>query len=287
MSETRTSPLLTKPVLAFLGITFALTWGIESALIVGGMEFTPQAELSTPGMWLLAFMWIPGLAALLVTRFMEGQTFSEIRTSLGLSVGSSNWPYLITILIIPLCFAAIYAVSWNLGLTDLVETGKSEIDPTYLVQIVLPISIVLGPIINLFFGLGEELGWRGFLLPRLMVLGKAKAYTILGVIWALWHAPLIFAGFNYPGYPLIGIVMMCVVSVGFGIFMNEMTLRYRSSILPGFIHGAFNAQSQGVWIWLFPATHPLLGGAFGLVGAVCWFVLGLATIAVISRLKRI
>jgi hypothetical protein len=54
-----------------------------------------------------------------------------------------------------------------------------------------------------------------------------------------------------------------------------MTLRHRSSILAGSIHGAINGQAYGVWRILFPTVHPVWGGVAGLVGLIVWLILGL------------
>ena len=60
-----------------------------------------------------------------------------------------------------------------------------------------------------------------------------------------------------------------------GIYLNEMTLRHRSSILAGSIHGALNGQGYGIWGILFPNVNPLLGGVAGLVGMAVWLAIGL------------
>ena len=102
--------------------------------------------------------------------------------------------------------------------------------------------------------------------------------TLLGRQHAdgFWHAPLILAGFNYPGYPVLGVVAMMGMTTTFGCYINEMTLRHRSSILAGWMHGAFNGQFYGLWRLLFPGVHPLIGGVTGLVGMIVWAALGLA-----------
>jgi hypothetical protein len=129
------------------------------------------------------------------------------------------------------------------------------------------------------FAFGEEWGWRGFLLPRLMPLGKLKAYLILGVIWGLWHAPMIAIGFNYPGQPIAGIFMMIGLTTALGIFINELTLRYKSAILAGWAHGVFNSQAYGIWrVILFPMVNPLIGGISGLMGILLMTIFGLGTI---------
>ena len=136
-------------------------------------------------------------------------------------------------------------------------------------------TLLVTPFINGVFGFGEEFGWRGYLLPRLMPLGKARAYTLVGVIWGLWHAPLILVGFNYPGYPILGVVWMAGMTTVLSIYINKLTLRHRSSILAGWMHGVFNSQGYGIWRVLFPDVNPLLGGMTGLVGIGVWLAVGL------------
>jgi membrane protease YdiL (CAAX protease family) len=140
------------------------------------------------------------------------------------------------------------------------------------------VSTLVAPFINSLFGLGEEIGWRGFLLPRLLPLGKPRAYVLLGVIWGLWHAPLVAVGFNYPGYPVLGIIWMCGLTTALGMYINELALRERSTLLAGWLHGLFNSQSYGIWRILFPAANPLLGGITGLVGIGVWLAIGLTEI---------
>lgn len=79
----------------------------------------------------------------------------------------------------------------------------------------------------------------------------------------------------YPGYPIIGMLLFIMLTTGLGMYLNELTLRYRSSILAGWAHGVFNTQRLGVWVLLFPHTNPLIGGFSGILGIGIWFALGL------------
>lgn len=280
------------PVLAFLLLTFAATWGLEGALIAHGLRFDDLVSGSAPGLWLMGVMWIPGLAALLVTLLMERTGPRGLVRALSLRLGSVG-PYFLFMGLVPLAYAAMYGLTWTAGLSGfdpdlnrLAALSGTPVGRDAALKVMLPLSIVLGPLINFVFGLGEELGWRGFLLPRLMPLGKPAAYLVLGLLWGLWHAPLILAGLNYPGQPLPGILMMCLVCLAFGAFLNEMTLHYRSSILAGFLHGAANAQGYGIWTWMFPGAAPLLGGAMGLVGVLVWTAATCLTVAVLRGLRR-
>ncbi|QGY41782.1 CPBP family intramembrane metalloprotease [Pseudodesulfovibrio cashew] len=279
------------PVLWYLALTFAATFALEGWLILRGVRFDGDVLGAGQSLWLMAVMWIPGLSALVVTRFVEG---SPLKAGLSLRIGPLA-PYLLTVVLTPLAFAAMYGLTWALGLSSpdpsltvlAAHTGGEEIlTPDIVFKLLLPMSIFLGPLINFIFGLGEEIGWRGFLLPRLMVLGKVRAHLLLGVIWGLWHAPLIWAGFNYPGYPVAGMAMMCVLCLAFGLFINEMTLRYDSALLAGFIHAAVNAQGFGIWPWLFPGTDPILGGGAGLTAVLVWILIGGAAMMLFSRRRK-
>ena len=229
-------------------------------------------------------MWVPALGTVLTIRFVtkEGWGITNLRFG--------SWkPYVSAALFMPVVFAVIYGLSWLLGLGEpdwqltqfvgMVEAAGGEVpadfDPTRTLSWLFLVSIVVGPTINGLFGFGEEYGWRGYLLPKLMPLGRVRAYLLVGVMWGLWHAPLILVGFNYPGYPVAGILMMMAFTTAVGIYINEMTLRNRSSILAGSIHGAINGQAYGIWRVLFPTIHPLWGGVAGVVGLAVWLALGL------------
>ena len=73
--------------------------------------------------------------------------------------------------------------------------------------------LVYGPVINLFFAIGEEIGWRGFLYPALRQrMSTLPACLLVGAIWGLWHTPINLMGHNYgtsyPGFPWLGILGM-------------------------------------------------------------------------------
>ncbi len=280
------------PVLCFIAITLSVTFGIQFMLIQDGIRFDGDVVRHTPLGWLLLTMWIPGLTGIFATTVLEGVPFKDLKATLSLRIGSLG-PYMLTLLLAPLAFAAMFGLSWAFGLTtpdftfsaltELVD-GDDAVTPESIFQMMLPLSVIVGPFMHFIFSLGEEIGWRGYLLPRLMPLGKLPAYLIVGLVWGLWHAPIIWVGFNYPGHPIAGIAMMCALTSAFGLLLNEMTIHYRSTILAAFIHAAVNAQGFGIWIWLFPGVNPLLGGGTGLTGLAIWLAVGFGTMKVLSKL---
>lgn len=272
-----------KGIISFLIITFGVTYTIEGALILTGFRLTGISPLY--GQLIIAgVMWVPAIATVITIKLITHEGFAITNFRIG-----ALKPYLTSALVVPACFITTYTLTWLLGLgepdwqladfrTLLASTG-TETSTMPSSALILPAvflsSLFLGPTINGIFGFGEEFGWRGYLLPKLMPLGKLKAYIIVGVIWGLWHAPLIVVGFNYPGYPLLGIVGMVVMTTAIGIYINELTLQNRSSILAGWIHGAFNGQAYGIWRILFPNVNPLIGGFTGVIGVIVWLFLGI------------
>src|SRR6185369_3706733 len=97
-------------------------------------------------------------------------------------------------------------------------------------------GLTLGVLITTLFAFGEEFGWTGYLLVQLLPLGRWRAAVVYGLIWGLWHAPVIAGGFNYPGYPVLGVVMMCVLTAAFALSHTALRLRFDSVWLTSFFH---------------------------------------------------
>ncbi len=267
---------------AYLLLTFGLTYAVDGLLIAAGFRITDMP--GTGGqLAIAATMWIPALAAWITVRFVSHEGSHVLRLRLG-----PLRPYLQTMLAIPALYALIYALSWLLGLGQpdwgmrwlrdlLAQAGSTEPmpSPALLWPALFLLTLLVTPFVNALFGLGEEIGWRGYLLPHLMPLGKKCAYLLTGLIWGLWHAPLVLIGFNYPGHPLLGVGMMCLFTTALGLYIGALARRHESTILAGWMHGLINSQGYGIWRILFPTVNPLLGGATGLVGIAVWLMVGL------------
>ncbi len=267
---------------AYLLLTFGLTYAVDGLLIAAGFRITDLPPIIGQ-LAVAATMWIPALAAWITVRFISHEGGRVLRLRLG-----PLRPYLQTMLAIPALYALIYGLSWLLGLgqpdwglrwlRDLAaQAGSTEPlpSPALFWPSLFLLTVLVTPFINALFGLGEEIGWRGYLLPHLMPLGKKRAYLLTGLIWGLWHAPLVLVGFNYPGHPYLGVGMMCLFTTALGLYIGAMAQRYESTLLAGWMHGLVNSQGYGIWRILFPTMNPLLGGAAGLVGILVWAAAGL------------
>ena len=128
-------------------------------------------------------------------------------------------------------------------------------------------GLINGATINAFFAFGEEVAWRGFLMKEFKGKKFLAAVLWIGVIWGLWHAPLILNGHNYPQHPVPGVFMMIV----FCLLLTPMLMYFRqksgSVIVPAIMHGTFNAVVGISAVVVTPVNDLLYGGA-GLAGLI-------------------
>lgn len=114
----------------------------------------------------------------------------------------------------------------------------------YVITIVS--ALVYVPWINMFFALGEEVGWRGAMTPMLKErFGKTKGRIIGGIIWGAWHWPvMILAGYEYGleywGAPVLGMVLFCVFATVAGTLLDTLYEKTSCIWLPALAHGAIN-----------------------------------------------
>jgi membrane protease YdiL (CAAX protease family) len=137
-------------------------------------------------------------------------------------------------------------------------------------------SLIAGPTINAIAGFGEELGWRGLLQKTLAGMGFWRSSLVIGIIWGFWHAPLIYLGHNYPGYPVLGIFMMTAFTVLLAPIFSYVRLRARSVVAAAVIHGSLNATA-GLSVIVVRGGDVLTIGVTGLAGLI---VLALVNVAV-------
>ena len=138
------------------------------------------------------------------------------------------------------------------ALSQMQEQGLSY--PTYVLISVIG-SMTYAPLVNMFPALGEEIGWRGFLYPQLKArFGRKMGWLLGGIIWGAWHWPLIWLiGYEYGaaagneagylGFPVIGMLVFCVITVGWGILHDWLYEQGGSIWIPSLLHGAINAAA--------------------------------------------
>jgi membrane protease YdiL (CAAX protease family) len=256
-----------KALLWFLVITFAISWPLFlTPLLFRDMDPT-TAQLATTGLWALA-MWGPGIAAIATTLLVQKKPFRSLNLN---RLGPKRYYLWAWFLPAALSIAGgLFALLFGVAKLDLEFTmmrdalsaapGGATIPPVLVIAIQIAFAILLAPFINVLFALGEELGWRGFLLPHLLPLGQWKAILLSGAIWGVWHAPAVAQGLNYPGYPVAGIFMMIAFCILLGTVFAWLYLNTQSPWSAALAHGAVNATAGLPVMFLQPGFNMALGG---------------------------
>jgi uncharacterized protein len=149
--------------------------------------------------------------------------------------------------------------------------------------LILLSTIPLNSVTAAFAALGEEIGWRGLLLPTLRPLGTGPAVAVTGVIWGFWHAPIILLGYQYGRRDLLGVLSMVVLAVLVGAVLGWLRIRSATIWPCALAHGAFNASQSAILLTL--VYHPRTGLQTPLVGWTGWLAIGLA-VAVLAVTRQ-
>jgi uncharacterized protein len=139
-----------------------------------------------------------------------------------------------------------------------------------LILILLLQALGAGVTINAVAAFGEEAGWRGLMHHERGADEPARFWrtaAITGVIWGLWHAPLILQGHNYPDHPGVGVVMMVVFCVLLAPLHTQVRVAGGSVVPAAILHGTINA-SAGFSILFLRGGNDLVVGLTGLAGFI-------------------
>lgn len=197
-------------------------------------------------------MLTPSFAHLL-TRLLTKEGFAN--TYLWLNLKGNGKYYLAPIWVVLASSILSGALFW------LVETPEFGFFDVYHVDSYgEPFAIIILLIGNILFNFfpyfGEEWGWRGYMMPKLIkLMGKPAAIIVGGIIWGLWHAPLTVSGHNfgvdYPGFPYVGILLMCVFCTCWNAFLTYITERSKSIYPATLCHGIINSLGMVNWMNIF------------------------------------
>ena len=281
-----------KKAALFVVLTFVVSWAfIGLYLALGGKWAPPGASLVA-----LVYMFMPMVAALIV----QGAIYKQpIVGPLGISFRLNRW-WLAAWLIPPiLMFATIGAsllvpnVHYDPQATDLLRRLRDVLPPDQYGQAVerirtLPIfwimlfgGMLAGITVNAVAGFGEELGWRGLLQGELGHLGFWRSSLLIGLIWGIWHAPIILQGHNYPQHPQIGVGMMVIVAVLLAPLFGFVRLKAKSVVAAAVLHGTLNGVA-GLPYMVLSGGNDLTIGLTGLAGII---VLALANLVIFVYLR--
>ncbi|HET9907270.1 MAG TPA: type II CAAX endopeptidase family protein [Anaerolineales bacterium] len=208
----------------------------------------PDAPLVLPS---LPLMLSPGLAAIL-TRFLRREGFADV--SFRLRGPRIERAYLLAFALPLVVGGAAYGLAYLLGLARFDPPPFPFAVSSPIAQFALNVIFSLILIILLLPSAGgEEIGWRGYLLPRMIDSGIQKPILLTSLIWGAWHLPVVFAGVYAVGpSPLLSAAGLMIATLAFGSILAWIRLG-TGSIWPCIIaHAAWNAIINGAFT---PATQ--------------------------------
>lgn len=135
------------------------------------------------------------------------------------------------------------------GEAALAQLEAQGISYSQYILIAIVSCLTYAPLVNMLLAVGEEAGWRGFLYPQLKAkFGKKKGWLIGGVIWGIWHWPLMGLigyeyGKDYVGFPVVGMLLFCIFTITAGIACDWLYEKSRLIWAPAIFHGAINAAA--------------------------------------------
>jgi membrane protease YdiL (CAAX protease family) len=242
ISQTNEGPRtrIINSILVYLILTLAFSTFFYREVLLHSMAYRG-------GLLVFGLMWCPGIAGLL-TRFLFQRNLR------GEGFGWGRTRYQIASYLIPLAYAAaVYLPVWFAGYFTghgRILTEFGELHPHIPSWAQLPAYFVyLGTVAFLgscLAALGEELGWRGFLVPELAKLMPFPRVALLsGVIWALWHYPLLFfGGYSGAGPRWYSAACFTVMVIGISFVFAWMRLKSGSLWTGVILHGSHNLFIQ-------------------------------------------
>ncbi|MCZ7554206.1 MAG: CPBP family intramembrane metalloprotease [Anaerolineales bacterium] len=270
----------------FILFAFSIAW--LAALVIaftGGIKNSP---VIFPGLGLkLAIVLIASV-------YMTAPAFANVLTRIVTREGWSNtwlrfhfksgWRYwLASWLLVPLfvfggviAYYLLFPSQFDPSLArirQVLPAGVVTLNPWVIVALQALQGIVLSVFINAPFTLGEEFGWRAYLLQKLLPIGTRRAVFISGVIIGIWHWPVIAMGHNYGvnyrGFPVLGMLVMVLFCIVLSFFLSWAVLRAQS-VWPGVIgHAILNGLGSIGILFAAEEIYPLLGPSpAGIIGCI-------------------
>ncbi len=275
----------------FLVLTFGLSYGLAGLfyLISGGrpgtMAFTLMGVL---------YMFMPLVGALLVEKVMHKE---PVVRSLGMSLNFGPWflaAWILPLLVIALTTGLsllLPQVHFSPDMSGFIQRYEVMLTPEQIEEVrmsletmpIHPVWLALfsglsfGALVNTLPAFGEELGWRGFLVKAFARQSFWKAAFWIGLIWGIWHAPLILMGHNYAEHPVAGVGMMTLWCILLSPLFLYVRLKTQSVWAAALMHGVLNALA-GIPLMVVSGGNDLTIGVTGLSGFVA-LVLVIAALA--------
>jgi hypothetical protein len=247
-------------VVIYTVLAYGIAWSFWAPVMPDALH--ALIEWRTPktyhgGSYAAFGMFAPAAAALVMRLFI---TREGLRGSFG---PVRRWRHFLIAIFLP-----IGLVLSTIGLSVAVGLGDFHAGTEKPFWFLLLVLLLVGTPVSAVLALGEEYGWRGYLLRELLPLGQVKASVIVALIWAPWHLPLLLVGLNYPDKdPLRVLIYMTVLGIGLSLLLTRMFVAAGGSVLvAALMHGSLNAYSDRLSDSAHLSGDPFIVSVGGLIG---------------------
>lgn len=236
-----------KPIITFLTITFAFSSVFYFLIIHTG-------KLGSGfNMYVTGLMWSPGLSAV-ITSLLLKRKLSALAWQWG-KPGYQFWSYVVPLIYVSIAYIIIWSLGWggfyNKDFVARISTafGWTDLPPGVSLFFYFIIMGLFGMPGSASSALGEEIGWRGFLVPELAKrFNYTKTSLITGLIWSVWHFPiLLFADYNSGTAHWYGLSCFTVMVVSMSFMMTWFRLKSNSLWTAVLLHASHNLFIQSIF----------------------------------------
>ena len=275
---------MTKKAKAFIGLTFLFSWLLILIFTLSGGKWNTIPAVIVAAV----FMFVPMMVVIVLQKVVYREPMKE---AMGISFKFNRW-FLAAWFIPPAIAAAVLGITllfpgikFAPGIESMLalamERFKDMYNPQQIQQMQegvakLPIhyfwialiqGLVAGVTVNAVAGFGEESGWRGFLFRELLPLGFWRSSFIIGLVWGIWHAPIIILGHNYPQHPYTGVFMMIAWCMLLAPLFSYIRIKSKSVIAASILHGTLNGTA-GLAVMVIKGGNDLTTGVTGIPGFI-------------------
>lgn len=277
----------TKGILVYLILAFGIAWI--------SWTFVPHASAIHPTLmtlYVLPGAFAPALATFVVRKWVTREGFGDA----GLGLHLRSWRYYLIAWLLPLpvlAFIVAGAIALGLGypeysmMQSLAHLAPHAKVPAILVGklgYVIPVQLLFFALLATPVLFGEEFGWRGYLQLRLFPRSPTLAAISTGIIWGLWHLPIILAGYEFGGDPVVATAAFCFTTVLISIIFGWLREKSGSIWVTSLAHSATNTIGGSLSVLWFADHSKSLMLNYG--GVLSWVPLGLFCIWIIASRTR-
>ena len=240
-----------KRLIIYIVLAFGLAWGYEFIFIGNGFVWDMKDPDSVKLISLVSLGMLAPAIAHILTRVFTKEGFKPAGKDsmmLGIKLSDGKWKVFLFAILIPLVYSASSDLLLCLTTRGLFDTNVlPDSGMPNSMALLIPVGALFNGVVVSFAAFGEEFGWRAYMMPKLRsLMGRYPALIAGGIIWGLWHAPLTCVGHNfgtdYPGFPYVGIFLMCLYCILLGGILTYVTERTGSVWPAAFLHGVNNAS---------------------------------------------